>query len=65
MKKLKLAAMVLSAAILAPAASAYAVETKDVTMAFCTWTGYAPMFIAKVLGYFEEQRSVFGYCPGS
>lgn len=54
MKKLKLAAMVLSAAILAPAASAYAAETKDVTMAFCTWTGYAPMFIAKELGYFEE-----------
>ena len=47
MKKLKLAAMVLSAAILAPAASAYAAETKDVTMAFCTWTGYAPMFIVE------------------
>ncbi len=26
----------------------------DVTMAFCTWTGYAPMFIAQGNGYFEE-----------
>ncbi|MBR3307643.1 MAG: ABC transporter substrate-binding protein [Lachnospiraceae bacterium] len=25
-----------------------------VTMAFCTWTGYSPMFIAKEKGYFEE-----------
>ena len=25
-----------------------------VTMAFCTWTGYAPMFIAKEMGYFED-----------
>ncbi len=29
-------------------------ETKDVSMAFCTWTGYAPMFIAQQEGYFEE-----------
>ncbi|MGN0413754.1 MAG: ABC transporter substrate-binding protein, partial [Lachnospiraceae bacterium] len=26
----------------------------DVTMAFCTWTGYSPMFIALENGYFEE-----------
>lgn len=26
----------------------------DVRMAFCTFTGYAPMFIAKEQGYFEE-----------
>ena len=25
----------------------------DVTMAFCTWTGYSPMFIALEYGYFE------------
>lgn len=29
-------------------------KTNDVSMAFCTWTGYAPMFIAKEKGYFEE-----------
>ncbi|MCR4841788.1 MAG: ABC transporter substrate-binding protein [Eubacterium sp.] len=29
-------------------------ELTDVTMAFCTWTGYAPMFIALEQGYFEE-----------
>ena len=29
-------------------------ETNDVSMAFCTWTGYAPMFIAKEKGYFDE-----------
>ena len=26
----------------------------DVSMAFCTWTGYSPMFIAKEKGYFSE-----------
>lgn len=29
-------------------------ELVDVSMAFCTWTGYSPMFIAKEKGYFEE-----------
>ena len=29
-------------------------ELTDVTMAFCTWTGYSPMFIALENGYFEE-----------
>ncbi len=28
--------------------------SNDVSMAFCTWTGYAPMFIAKEKGYFDE-----------
>ncbi len=28
--------------------------TTEVTMAFCTFTGYAPMFIAQEQGYFEE-----------
>ncbi len=27
---------------------------EEVSMVFCTWTGYSPMFIAKELGYFEE-----------
>ncbi|MDO4522731.1 MAG: ABC transporter substrate-binding protein [Eubacteriales bacterium] len=30
-------------------------EMTDITMAFCTWTGYAPMFIAQENGFFEEQ----------
>lgn len=29
-------------------------ELTDVSMAFCTWTGYSPMFIAKEKGYFED-----------
>ena len=29
-------------------------ETKDITIAFCTWAGYAPLFIAQDQGYFEE-----------
>ena len=29
-------------------------ENKKITAAFCTWAGYAPLFIAKELGYFEE-----------
>ena len=29
-------------------------DMTDVRMAFCTFTGYAPMFIAKEQGYFEE-----------
>ena len=38
----------------APAASA---EKKKMTIAFCTWAGYAPLFIAKDKGYFDE----YGY----
>jgi NitT/TauT family transport system substrate-binding protein len=44
----------LTAALLVGSVSAFAQETQDVTMAFCTWTGYAPMFIAQEMGYFEE-----------
>jgi NitT/TauT family transport system substrate-binding protein len=29
-------------------------DLTHVSMAFCTFTGYAPMFIAKEQGYFEE-----------
>ena len=47
-----LVALVLAALLLTAAASAEALT--DVTMAFCTWTGYAPMFIAQEKGYFEE-----------
>ena len=45
---------VLPAALLYGALTVSAAETKDVTMAFCTWTGYSPMFIAQENGYFEE-----------
>ena len=53
MKKSVLSAAALAAVMLA-AAPAAAQETQEVTMAFCTWTGYAPMFIAQEKGYFEE-----------
>ena len=29
-------------------------DSNKVSMAFCTWTGYAPMFIAKEKGYFTD-----------
>lgn len=51
MKKLIAA---LPVALLCGSLSAAAAEPQDVTMAFCTWTGYAPMFIAQEKGYFEE-----------
>ena len=44
-----IASVLAAGTINVPAAGA-----EDVTMAFCTWTGYAPMFIAKELGYFED-----------
>ena len=44
----------LAAALLAGTIRVPAEEAQDVTMAFCTWTGYAPMFIAKELGYFDD-----------
>ncbi len=47
-----LLALALAAMLLMTTASAEALT--DVTMAFCTWTGYAPMFIAQGNGYFEE-----------
>lgn len=34
-------------------------ELTPITLAFCTWAGYAPLFIAKDQGYFEE----YGYDP--
>lgn len=30
-------------------------ELTPLTIAFCTWAGYAPLFIAKEQGYFEEK----------
>ena len=53
MKK-KVLAAVLAASLLGRPGAVYADEAQDVTMAFCTWTGYAPMFIAREQGYFEE-----------
>ena len=44
----------LAAAVLAMGSMTFAEEAKNVSMAFCTWTGYAPMFIAQEKGYFEE-----------
>ena len=41
-------------AMLAMSIPACADETKDVSMAFCTWTGYAPMFIAQEKGFFDD-----------
>ena len=54
MKRSKMIAVIAAAAALTLPMTAFAEETKDVSMAFCTWTGYAPMFIAKELGYFED-----------
>ena len=53
MKK-KVLAVVLAASLLGCPGAVFADEAQDVTMAFCTWTGYAPMFIAREQGYFEE-----------
>lgn len=44
----------LSAALVCAPVTVSAEEAQDVTMAFCTWTGYSPMFIAQEQGYFEE-----------
>ena len=55
MKSRTITALLLTTVLASAAAGpAFAEETTDVTMAFCTWTGYAPMFIAQELGYFEE-----------
>lgn len=54
MKNMKKLIAVLPVALLSGALTVSAAETKDVTMAFCTWTGYSPMFIAQEQGYFEE-----------
>ena len=34
-------------------------EPIPIKVAFCTWVGYAPLFIAEEKGYFEE----YGYAP--
>ena len=51
MKKVLAVSLALSLALSVPS---FAGEAKKASMAFCTWTGYSPMFIAKELGYFEE-----------
>ena len=53
-KKTVLAITTAASLMLGAAVSAPAAEMEDVTMAFCTWTGYAPMFIAQEMGYFED-----------
>ena len=52
MKKKLIAAVLLAS--LCSVMTVSAAEPKDVTMAFCTWTGYSPMFIAKEQGYFDD-----------
>lgn len=54
MKNKTLIAAALATAMCLGTVPAMAGETTDVTMAFCTWTGYSPMFIALENGYFEE-----------
>lgn len=44
--------VVMAASLLAGCGKSSAAN--KVSMAFCTWTGYSPMFIAKENGYFEE-----------
>lgn len=42
------------AVLMIAALTAACAEVADVTMAFCTWTGYSPMFIAQENGYFAD-----------
>lgn len=54
MKK-KLMCAILAVAMVATMLTGCGKAKKEtVSMAFCTWTGYAPMFIAKEKGYFDE-----------
>lgn len=49
----KIIALLISMLLIATLTAACA-EPVDVTMAFCTWTGYSPMFIAQENGYFTD-----------
>ena len=64
MKKKLIAIVMVLAMVLAFSACGGSNETtsasdgqKDLTIAFCTWAGYAPLFIAQDQGYFDE----YGY----
>lgn len=54
MKKTMATLLVIALMAILMAAAGMAEGKMDVTMAFCTWTGYAPMFIAQSNGYFDE-----------
>ncbi len=54
MKPIRMIAAAAAAVLVIGSVSVSAAEPVDVTMAFCTWTGYAPMFIAEQQGYFED-----------
>ena len=64
MKKKLIAIVMVLTMVLAFSACGSSSETtsasdgqKDLTIAFCTWAGYAPLFIAQDQGYFDE----YGY----
>ena len=54
MKKWKVMMALPLALMVASPLTVMADDTKDVTMVFCTWTGYSPMFIAQQEGYFKD-----------
>ena len=56
MKKIlsMLIALILTAAMLCGGASAEMIKDGEFTIYFCTWIGYAPLYIAQANGYFEN-----------
>jgi len=54
MKKITSVILVAALAVCMLAGCGSKKEASNVSMAFCTWTGYAPMFIALEKGYFSE-----------
>ena len=54
MKRTMKTLLVLAIAAMLLISAAAAEQPQEVTMAFCTWSGYAPMFIAQEMGYFED-----------
>ena len=55
MKRILSAVLALVLLFSLAASPAFAADTKKMKIAFCTWAGYAPLFIAKENGYFAEQ----------
>lgn len=54
MKKLTAVVLVVAMALSMLTGCGAKKESSKISMAFCTWTGYAPMFIAKEKGYFAD-----------
>ena len=46
--------MILMVAVLLTSASAATIADGEFTISFCTWIGYAPLYIAEDQGYFEK-----------